>query len=100
MEALARLQAEYGEDKLAVIVLPTDPTVTGEEMDTILRNDFLIPGVERFVRCLDPNGKTVLSLDPMGVGGTVIVDREGRVSFRGRLTHEYDDIKAELERVK
>lgn len=100
MEALARLQAEYGEDTFAVILLPTDPTVTGEEMDAILRNDFLIPGVERFVHCLDPSGKTVLSLDPIGVGGTVIVDREGRVSFKGRLTHEYDEIKTEIERVK
>ena len=100
MEALARLQAEYGEDKLAVILIPTDPTVTGEEVDTILKEDFDYPGVNRFQRCLDPDGRIVLALDTMGIGGTVIVDRDGRVSFKGRLTHEYDEIKAEIERVQ
>ena len=80
-------------------MLPTDPTVTAQEMETILHNDFQVPGIERFHKCLDPSGKVGLSLDPMGIGGTVIIDRAGRIAFQGRLTHTYEELKQELEKV-
>jgi len=99
VEALARLQAEHSSDRIEVVMIPTDPTVTAQEMETILRQDFPIPGVERFRKCLDPSGRVVLSLDPLGIGGTVIIDRAGRIAFQGRLTHTYEELKQELEKV-
>ena len=99
MEALGRLALEHDGDGLRVVIIPTDPTVTAEEVKIIREEDFPFAGSDQFLWALDPDGGTVLRFDPLGLGGTVIVDRQGRISFHGRLTHEYEELKEEIERV-
>lgn len=99
MEALGRLLLEHAEDGLQVVIIPTDPTVKAEEVQIIREEDFPFAGADQFLWVLDPDGSTVLAFDPLGIGGTVIVDREGRISFHGRLTHVYEELKEEIERV-
>jgi hypothetical protein len=99
VEALGRLVLEHEGKGLEVVIIPTDPTVEAEEVKTIRTEEFAFPGTERFHWLLDPTGQTVLDYDPLGIGGTVIIDRDGRISFTGRLTHTYDELKREVERV-
>ena len=99
MEALGRLVLEHGGDGFEVLIIPTDPSVSADEVKTIREQDFPFPGADQFHWLLDPTGNTVLAYDRYGVGGVVIIDRQGRISFQGRLIHEYDDLKREIERV-
>ena len=99
MEALGRLVLEHGGDGFEVLIVPTDPSVTGDEVKTIRAEDFAFPGADLFHWLRDPSGNTVLAYDRYGVGGVVIIDRKGRISFQGRLIHEYDDLKREIEGV-
>ena len=99
MEALGRLALEHADDDFQVVIIPTDPTAKAEEVRVIREEDFPFAGAERFFWVLDPDGRTVLAFDPLGIGGTFIIDRQGRISFHGRLTHEYEELKEEIERV-
>ncbi len=99
MEALGRLALEHADDDFHVVIIPTDPTAKADEVQVIRDEDFPFTGTDQFLWVLDPDGTTVLEFDPLGIGGTFILDRQGRIAFHGRLTHKYEELKREIERV-
>ena len=90
MPALDRLQAEHGDDGLAVVALSQD---RGEALDKI-RTFYDEEGVETLAIYRDPSARSARELKAPGLPTTIVIDRQGREVGRVLGDAEWDGPQA------
>jgi peroxiredoxin len=93
-QKLGQLYQEYS-GRVNIIALDIDPTSTLELLGQFKQ----AAGNGPFVWAFDSDSKVATAYQVTSTGTTIIIDREGRIVYRGGFPTSYDVLKGELEKL-
>lgn len=102
MPVLARLQAEFQDRGVRVLAVNIDSRGYSQEEWAAFMERFAPPGMEAITAHMavqDVNNKAISLFELVALGTEVIVDRQGRVTFRSDGSAGYKRLQAEIEEV-
>ncbi len=95
-QAWGKLQREYGERGLEVLIVSADPDDTPEDLERFRQ---MAQGPQRHWAIDRDSRALVLPYQVRTLGTTLIIDRQGRLAYRDDSPTPYDRLKRELEKV-
>ena len=90
---MGRIQEEYGNQGVSVVAINTAPFASLEDWKEFWKSK----GAADVTWATDPDGQLVQLFKVFSLGTTVIIDRQGRISYRDDGATPYDVLLAQVE---
>ena len=90
---MGRIQEEYGDQGISVVAINTAPFASLEDWRGFWRSK----NAADVTWATDYDGQLVKQFNVISLGTTIIIDRQGRVSYRDDGATHYDTLRAKIE---
>ncbi len=92
---MGRIQKEFGDQGLSVVAVNTAPFASLEDWKEFWKSK----GAADVTWAMDSEGQMVHLFNVYSLGTTIIIDRQGRLTYRDDGATTYEVLRAEVEEI-
>jgi hypothetical protein len=81
---------------LEIVAFHIDPLLTAEELGELVQTTLTEESGRDLIWCADPSASAVFALAKGGFGELILIDREGRVAYKGDFPRDGAILQGQL----